>query len=123
MGQSALTPEEFFTGHALAEQLFLAIRREVEAIGEASLRVTKSQIAFRRRRNFAWVWMPGLYLRGPVAPLVLTLALPWRDGSPRWKAIVEPVPGRFTHHLELNDPADIDEEVRDWLRRAWQAAT
>ena len=57
-----------------------------------------------------------------VLRLVLTIFLRRRDASPRWKEIVEPVAGRFTHHLELNDTADIDEEVRDWLREAWEAA-
>ena len=65
------------------------------------------------------VWMPGQYLKGDTAPLVLTLFLPWRDSSPRWKEIVEPAPGRFTHHLELYSPEDIDNEVKAWLRQAW----
>jgi hypothetical protein len=45
-----------------------------------------------------------------------------RSDSPRWKEIVEPAPGRFTHHLELYDVADVDDEVRGWLRQAWEAA-
>ncbi len=118
----AVTPDEFFADKTLAKELFAAVRCEVEAVGEASIRVTRSQIAFRRRRSFAWVWMPGQYLRGRVAPLVLTVSLPWRDGSPRWKEVVEPVPGRFTHHLELNNTADIDEQVSGWLRQAWDSA-
>src|SRR6476619_6592727 len=117
-----MTPDEFFSDKTLAKQLFSAVRREVEAIGEASIRTTKSQIAFRTQRTFASVWMPGQYLRGKTAPLVLTIFLPSRDASPRWKEIVEPAPGRFTHHLELHDPADIDDEVRGWLWKAWKAA-
>jgi len=117
-----MTPEEFFSDQVLPKELFVAIRREVEAIGEASIRVTKSQIAFWGRHTFASVWMPGQYLKGHTAPLVLTLFLPYRDGSSRWKEIVEPAPGRFTHHLELSDTADIDQEVKDWLRKAWEAA-
>ena len=96
-----MTPDEFFAGQALSKLLFDAVRREVEALGEASMRVTKSQVAFRRRRGFAWVWMPGRYLKRATAPLVLTLSLPQRDSSPRWKEIVEPYPGRFTHHLDF----------------------
>ena len=84
--------------------------------------MSKSQIAFRHRRAFAWVWMPGQYLRGPVAPLVLTVSLPRRDSSPRWKEIVEPYPGKFTHHLELYGVADVDGQVTTWLREAWEAA-
>lgn len=120
--EQLLTPEVFFSGKPLPEKLFLAIRAEVEALGGTSIRVTRSEIAFRRRRAFAWVWMPDRYLKGRTAPVVLTIALPWRDSSPRWKEIVEPAPGRFTHHLELYDLAGIDEEVRGWLRAAWEAA-
>ena len=116
-----MTPDEFFAGQAQSKQLFEVVRREIESLDETSMRVTKSQVAFRRRRGFARVWMPGQYLKRETAPLVLTLSLPRRDGSPRWKEIVEPYPGRFTHHLELYDPADIDENLRGWLREAWEA--
>ena len=85
--------------------------------------MTKSQVAFRRRKAFAWAWIPGKYLGGETAPLVLTLSLRSRDPSARWMEIVEPSLGRFTHHLELYSPSDIDEEVRDWLQCAWQTAS
>ena len=116
------TPERFFSGKPLSKKLYETIRREVEALGPVGIRVSKSQIAFRRGSNFALVWMPDQYLKGQTAPLVLTLSLPSQDSSPRWKEIVEPAPGRFTHHLELYETADIDEEVREWLRQAWQEA-
>lgn len=64
----------------------------------------------------------GQVLAGGHALLVLTLSFAKRDDSPRWKQIVEPAPGRFTHHLELYDAAEIDGEVRRWLREAWEAA-
>ncbi len=114
-----MTPDEFFSDNVLARQLYEAVCQEIAAIGETGLRVGKSQIAFRRRRAFAWVWTPGQYLTGrPTAPLVLTLALRRHDESPRWKQIVEPAPGRFMHHLELYAVADVDAEVRGWLREA-----
>jgi hypothetical protein len=116
------TLDEFFAGKPLPQALFGLVLSAVETVGPASLRITKSQIAFRRRRGFAWAWMPGQYLRGPAAPLVLSLALPWRDSSPRWKEIVEPAPGRFMHHLELSGPGDIDSEVSAWIQAAWDAA-
>jgi hypothetical protein len=116
------TVAEFFAGHEQAGQIFAALQQEIAAIGPASLRVTKSQIAFRRRIAFAWAWMPGMYRHGKNAPLVLTLALRRRAPSARWKEIIEPYPGRFTHHLELSSLADLDEPVRGWLREAWLAA-
>lgn len=121
-GQTAMTLDDFFAGQDESRQLFDALRRAVDSIGAAELRVTKSQVAFRRRRAFAWVWLPGAYLRRECAPLVLTLGFRHRDSSPRWKQIVEPAPGRFTHHLELFSAAEIDDQVRAWLREAWEAA-
>ena len=113
-----LTLDEFFAGQELSRQLFDALRGVIEELGPVELRVTKSQIAFRRNQAFAWVWMPGKYLRGKTAPLVLTVSLPGQDASPRWKQIVEPAPGRFIHHLELFTVSQIDNEVRAWLRAA-----
>ena len=110
-----LSLNEFFAGQETAWQLFQALRELVGAIGPVELRVMKSQVAFRRRKVFAWAWIPAKYLRRQVAPLVLTVALPGRDCSLRWKQVVEPAPGRFIHHLELFSSADLDDEVRAWL--------
>ncbi|HUW12622.1 MAG TPA: DUF5655 domain-containing protein [Anaerolineae bacterium] len=118
-----MTLDEFFAGQEESREIFDAVLGAVESIGRAELRVGKSQVSFRRRKAFAWVWMPGQYLRGKTAPLVLTLSFPSRDASPRWKEIVEPRPGRFTHHLELYSIADIDDEVCGWLRDAWAAVS
>jgi hypothetical protein len=117
-----MTPDEFFAGYEASRSIFDALHRTIEALGPAELRVTKSQISFRRRRAFAWAWTPDRYLHGRHAPLALTVALRRRDPSPRWKQIVEPVPGRFTHHLELYSVAEVDEQVRVWLREAWTGA-
>lgn len=117
-----ITLEEFFAGWEQSRALFDALRAAVEAVGPAQVRVSKSQVAFWRKKAFARAWVPGKILRGRGAPLVLTLSLSARDPSPRWKEIVEPYPGRFTHHLELYEAADIDAEVSGWLRRAWQEA-
>lgn len=108
-----------FAGHSLALSIHRAVRAAVETIGEAEVRVTKSQAGFRRRRPFAATWRPGQHLKGRGAPLVLSVYLRRRDDWPRWKEVVEPSPGRFTHHLELNAPEDVDAEVRERLAEAW----
>jgi hypothetical protein len=102
--------------------IFLTLQQTIEAIGPVELRVSKSQVAFSRRRVFAIAWRPGQYLQGKLAPLVLTVALRRRDLSPRWKQIIEPAPGRFTHHLELFSDTEIDDRVRAWLVEAWLQA-
>ena len=35
---------------------------------------------------------------------------------------VEPAPGRFMHHLKLAALPEVDDEVRLWLREAWDEA-
>jgi hypothetical protein len=114
--------DEFFASYTDSRRLFDALHAAVTAIGPSEMRVTKSQVAFRRGKAFAWAWIPGQYLRWRIAPLVLTLALRRRDPSPRWKKVVEPYPGRFTHHLEIWVEEEIDNQVRQWLREAWEAA-
>jgi hypothetical protein len=117
-----MTLDEFFAGRDASRRIFDVLSGAIAVIGPAEIRVTKSQVAYRRGKAFAWAWVPGMYLHGRGAPLVLTLSFPKRSASPRWKEIVEPKPGRFTHHLELYTSQDIDDEVRLWLREAWEAA-
>ena len=113
---------EFFADWPESAKVFEAVKTAVESLGKAEIRVTKSQIAFRRRTGFAWAWVPGKYLGGIRPPLVLSISLRHRDPSPRWKEVVEPTRGRFMHHLELTQAADIDDQVRLWLHEAWAEA-
>jgi hypothetical protein len=121
-GPSSTPLDEFFIGYATSRPLFDALHRLAVTLGDTEVRVTRSQIAFRRERDFAWAWLPDRYLGGGHAPLVLSVALRRRDPSPRWKEIVEPSSGWFMHHLEVNTEADLDAEVRAWLEEARAAA-
>lgn len=115
--------DDFFRGQPLSREIFDVLRGLIDEPGPCELAVTKSQVAFRRGRAFAWAWLPGQYLRGRrLAPLVLSVALARRDPSPRWKQVVEPHPGRWMHHLELYSVTDLDDEVRAWLREARELA-
>lgn len=106
-----------------ARAICSAIDSAVTAVGEAERRVSKSQIGFYRKHPFAAVWRPNQYLSGTHPPLVLSVFLQRRDPSPRWKEVVEPKPGRFTHHLEINGATEVDHEVREWLQEAWASAS
>lgn len=117
-----MTLDEHFAGLEPSRRLFDTLAKAFEDLGDAEIKVTKTQVAFRRRVAFAYAWVPEKHLGSPAAPLVLSVALRRRDPSPRWKEVVEPAPGRFTHHLELSQPGQIDEEVVAWLREAWEGA-
>lgn len=66
-----MTLEEFFAGYSQSRPLFDVLHETIAALGPAELQVTKSQVAFRRGKAFAWAWIPDRYLRGNHAPLVL----------------------------------------------------
>jgi hypothetical protein len=60
--------------------VFDALAAALEGLGDVVTRTSKSQIAFRVRRGFAFLWRPGQYVRSD-APAVLSLALPYKLAS------------------------------------------
>ena len=117
------SPEEFLASHPLALAVFERARADLETFGPVDVRTSKSQIAFRRRLGFAYLWLPGQYLARPAAECVLSIALGRHDPSPRFKEVVHPSPRHWLHHLEIHDVADIDEEVMAWLQEAADRAS
>ena len=113
-----MRPEDFLDGHVTALAVYAKTCRYLSDLGPLEIRTSKSQIAFRRRRGFAYLWLPGQYLRSPHADVVLSIALDRHDPSPRFKEVVQPTPGHWMHHLELDDPDKVDAEVLGWLAEA-----
>jgi hypothetical protein len=115
------TPEEVFSGSPLGLELFRAVEKLLAAPAPPAIRATRSQVAFRGRRGFAYVWWPGRYIASDV-PAVLSIALPRRINSPRFKEVINPSPGVWMHHLELLSEEDLDDEVAGWLVEARKEA-
>ena len=80
-GEPERTPEGFFDGSPDGLRLYAAVEQAVRDIGDASIRVTKSQIAFSRRKGFLYLWRPGQYVKSDV-PAVLSVVLPREVTSP-----------------------------------------
>lgn len=112
------TAEEFFAGRPVGLAVLGRVRDALAGTEGLAERVTGSQVAFRRRRGFAYLWLPDRYLRPPVAEVVLTIALGRADTSPRFKQVAHPSPRHWVHHQEVGDAAQIDDEVAGWLREA-----
>jgi len=119
----AVTPEQFFAGHPHSLAVFWKVQATLAQVGPLDVRVTKSQVAFRRKRGFAYLWMPGKYLDKPGAEVVLSICLGRRDDSARFKQVAHPSPRQWMHHLEVHHLDDIDDEVAGWLREAADRAT
>lgn len=109
-------------GHPVALEVLARVRELLDALGPYDLRVSRSQLAFRRRRGFAYLWRPGQYLSGPVAEVVLSVVLGRQDPSLRWKEVVRPARAHWMHHLELRSAGELDGEVAAWLREAYDRA-
>jgi len=75
------TPEEFFAGSPAGLALYRPVAGVISSIGPAEVRVTKSQVAFRRRKGFAFVWRPGQYVKTDVLA-VLSFGLPREVRAP-----------------------------------------
>jgi len=118
-----MTLEEMLRQRPQARAIHEAVRAAVAKIGPAETRISKSQVGFYRGRPFAATWIPEQYVnRDRLAPLVLSIYLKRRDRSDRWKEVVEPSPGRFTHHAELHQASDVDYFIRRRLAEAWAEA-
>src|SRR5688572_24428299 len=117
----AASPEDLFAGFPESLEIFRAVEEAVSGIGHATLSVTKSQVAFRRRRGFAYVWRPGQYVKSDV-PAVLSIAMPHEVVSDRFKEVVHPSANVWMHHIELREVTDVDTEVVEWLAEAHRSA-
>ena len=115
-------PEEFFAGHPDAMAVYLHVLSLTGELGPVEVRVSRSQVAFRRRTGFAYLWLPGRWLSHPSAEVVLSIALARPDGSARFKQVAHPAPKVWMHHLEVHSVADLDAEVARWLREAYERA-
>lgn len=117
----ARTPEDLFRGHPVGLAICHEVQRAAAELGKVSVAVTKSQVALRRRRGFAYVWRPGQYVRSEV-PAVVTIALPRELSSTRFKSVAHPSRGVWVHHIELHGVDEVDDQVRSWLAEAYADA-
>ncbi|MFZ0324403.1 MAG: DUF5655 domain-containing protein [Actinomycetes bacterium] len=112
----------FFSDCPLGLQTYERVCSMLEPRGPFSVRVTDSQVTFRRRRGIAYLWCPDRWLSDPSADVVLSIALPQAHRSVRFKQIAHPTPHVWMHHLEIVDETALDAQVDEWLAEAWSAA-
>lgn len=112
---------DYFAGYTQQAELFLALRKLCESLGPVRIEAMKSGISFATRYKFAWVWLPQRYdLHQPGGSLVLSFGLDRQIIHPRIKEAVNPYPQRWTHHVVIQDPADLDDNLQGWLAEAYR---
>lgn len=113
--------EAFFAGKPETKALFMAVERKIRAIGPAIITVTKTQISFATRTQFAWVWMPlATDRKRPLHSLVLSFGCGRQIVHDQIVEAVEPYPGRWTHHVIIAEEADLTGVLDVWLLEAYR---
>lgn len=119
-----LSPEEtiFFAEKPEELPLYETFRSLLLAeVGEAGIQVSKTQITFSGKYGFAVVSHPR---RKKDCGILVSFGLFHRVESDRILYASEPYPHRWTHHMLLASPEEIDHELMGWLKEAyWFANT
>lgn len=111
----------FFDQNPGALPLYEALEgRILDEIPGVRIKVQKTQISFYNRHLFACASFLRVKKKKDLPPcyLVVTVGLARKLDSPRVAAATEPYPGRWTHHIVLASPDDIDPELLGWVREA-----
>ena len=125
MTTSDLDAALFFDAVPGAYALYRAFANAVAARWpEAACRVQKKQITFTDPRVFACVSLLRAKRKAelPDPWITITLGLPYRLISPRVAVATEPYPGRWTTHIVVAAPEEIDEELLGWVAEAYAFA-
>ena len=107
--------------HPEALPLYEALEGRILAeVDSVRIKVQKSQITFYNRHLFACASFARVRRKAELPPcwLVVTVGLARRLDSPRVAVATEPYPGRWTHHVVISDPAEVDDELMGWVREA-----
>lgn len=111
----------FFNEHPCALPLYEKLEALIlTQIPNVKIKVSKTQISFSNRRGFAFVsFAPVRKGRGrPKTYITVTFGLNYHKTSSRIDAAIEPYPNRWTHHVLVSCPEEIDAELMGWIREA-----
>jgi hypothetical protein len=122
-GPPVIRVEDVLAGTAQGLAVHRAVLAALADVGPVEVRASRTQVAYRRRRAFAWLWSPGRWLRDAPADVVLSVALGREDPSPRWKQVAHPSRLHWVHHLEPAGAEEVDAQVAAWLREAYERAS
>ena len=111
----------YFDGRPLELSLYEALFSALDAaLPQAAVKVQKSQISFYGRHLFAAASLPVRRKKTwPEHCILVTFGLSHRVEDPRIAVAVEPYPNRWTHHVVVDKPEQIDSQLLSWLQEAW----
>ena len=112
---------ELFEDFPAAVQVTQAVQRHLATLGPVEMAATKTQVSFRHRVRFAWVWVPRQAV-GPGKPdePVVSFALRRRETAKRVKEAVNPRGDLWMHHVVVPSPRQVDAPLKAWLQEAYE---
>ena len=116
-----MTGEEllFFNHRPEAVAVYAAFEEALKKrLGPLEPRVQKSQITYAPK-VFACVSLPR---KKGESGILVSLGLGRREGSSRVAVAVEPYPGRWTNHIPVHTPGEVDGELMEWVEEAYHFA-
>lgn len=100
-------------------ELYAALEAALTAcFPEIEIRPKRTQIGFFHGCGFAWAWPARRKGDREAERIGFSIGLPYRAESPRIASAVEAGPGRWTNHLLLSGPEEIDAELLNWIAEA-----
>ena len=94
--------------------------RLMSAYPEMKIKVSKSQISFYNRHMFAMASPPVRRRKTwPKEFMMVSFGLSYQIDSPRIAMSVEAYPNRWTHHVIVESPEDIDGTLLGWIHEAY----
>ena len=110
-----MTAAEFFAGHPQELCAYRALEEAVRArIPDMTVRVMKSCVAFDDGRPFCYVSRQRCGGRKG-AYILVSFGLDAPIADSRIAAAVEPYPNRWTHHVPVGDPEEVDAQLLAWI--------
>ena len=118
----------FFAEHMEALPIYERLESAIlTRIPDVNIKVAKTQITFAGRRGFAFAsFNPCRKAKErPAVWMTVSFGLGYRKESPRIDVATQAYPGRWTHHVMVGTPGEIDEELLGWIQEAaeFSAAT
>lgn len=119
-----MTAEEllFFDKNPQMLPLYAVLKEKLQtAYPDMEIKIAKTQISFRNRHIFAMASLPWRKVKGwPENYLLVSFGLPYKKEAARIAQSVEAYANRFTHHVIVEHEEEIDKELMDWIREAYQ---
>lgn len=98
---------------AALRPIYDAVEKYVKSLGkDVELAPKKANVSIRRNKQFALV--------GPATKTRVDLGINLKGVEPAGK--LEAWGGMVSHRVRLEKPADLDKDVKAWLRQAYEAA-